>query len=100
MNSDELKERIANIFSDTKYEWQTLDVKVQSRKDYIHVEVSRMYDFVTWNYSHLKKLSELFGTEKIDVDNWSAKGCETCDHGSTYAVTFQVYESKHAADVF
>lgn len=53
--------------------------------------ISQMYDYVDFSFSTLKKLSELFGTDKIDVNNWSLGGCETCDFGSSYKVEFEIY---------
>ena len=49
-----------------------------------------MYGAPTLSFGKLKKLSDLFGTDKIDVDNYGEKGCETCDYGSSYGHTIQV----------
>lgn len=43
-------------------------------------------------------LSELFGTKKIDVDHYSEKGCPTCDHGSDYGHTLQVYNPSRSVE--
>jgi len=40
----------------------------------------------------LLALRELFGTEKINVDDYAQGGCETCDYGSDYGHTFQIYD--------
>lgn len=58
----------------------------------------KMYEAPTLNFSALMKLSELFGTENIDVDNYSRGGCETCDWGSDYGHTIQVREITKNAD--
>jgi hypothetical protein len=41
-------------------------------------------------YLELRALAEYFGTEKVDVDNVSEGGCETCDFGSRYGHEIQV----------
>lgn len=43
-----------------------------------------MYDAPEISFSILKQLSEFFGTDEINVDNFSHGGCETCDWGSEY----------------
>lgn len=42
-------------------------------------------------YLELRALAEYFGTEKVDVDNVSEGGCETCDFGSRYGHDIQIY---------
>lgn len=60
----------------------------------LEISISAMYGSpVEINFFFLKKVSELFETDKIDVDNWSKKGCETCDWGSNYGHTIQIYET-------
>lgn len=48
----------------------------------------------TVTFSILKKLSDFFGTEKIDVNNYteSGGGCESCYYESA-AIKIQVYEA-------
>jgi hypothetical protein len=58
----------------------------------------RMYEAPTLNFSTLKKLSELFGTDNVDVDNYGQGGCETCDYGSDYGHTIQIREITKNAD--
>jgi hypothetical protein len=53
---------------------------------------SSMYESPVINFARLKALSDLFGTEAIDVDDYANAGCETCDWGSDYGHTIQVYE--------
>jgi hypothetical protein len=45
------------------------------------------------NLSRLIKLSLLFGTEEIDVDDYAKEGCETCDYGSDYGHEIQIYSA-------
>ena len=49
-----------------------------------YIKHSAMYSAPTLQFAKLKKLSEIFGTEKIDVDDFGHGGCETCDYGSEY----------------
>lgn len=56
----------------------------------VRIHAARMYSFVDVSFAALKELSELFGTDQIDTDQSSVSGCETCDYGSSYDVTFIV----------
>ncbi len=40
-----------------------------------------MYDRPEISFSILKTLSMMFGTDEIDVDDYSQGGCESCDYG-------------------
>lgn len=51
----------------------------------------RMYSAPELSFKTLKQLSDHFGTEEIDVDNYSQGGCDTCDYGSDYGHTIQIY---------
>lgn len=62
------------------------------------IEYSAMYRSPNLNFSKLLKLSELFGTEKIDVDDYEHEGCDTCDWGSEYGHTIQIYEPTKNVD--
>ena len=46
----------------------------------------------------LIQLTELFGTTKINVDNYAVAGCDTCDYGSDYGHTIQVYAPSKNVD--
>lgn len=58
---------------------------------YYNIKIGKMYSSPVINFSVLKKLSEMFGTEEIDVDDYAYKGCDTCDHGSEYGHEIQIY---------
>jgi len=67
------------------------DVTSTERPDgTITIEASQMYDYVNVTFALMKGLAELFGTDKIDTDQTSSSGCETCDYGSDYCVTFTI----------
>jgi uncharacterized protein (TIGR02996 family) len=60
----------------------------------------KMYDAPGVTFDLLKALSDLFGTTHIDVDDYAEGGCETCDWGSDYGHTIQVYEpTRNAAEL-
>lgn len=61
-------------------------------KDSLEIELSQMYEYleVQINYETLKKVSEFFETENINVDQDFSSGCETCDYGSKYTHTFYI----------
>lgn len=62
------------------------------------IEYGAMYESPNLGLDKLIKLSELFGTTNIDVDDYSISGCETCDWGSDYGHTIQVKEPTRNVD--
>lgn len=68
------------------------ELKIDKISGGIELDFSKMYDAPSLSLAMLKALGEFFGTEKIDVDNYSEGGCETCDHGSAYGHKIQVLE--------
>ena len=54
------------------------------------IKYGAMYGRPELNLPTLMKLVELFGTEKIDVNDYAIGGCETCDYGSDYGHTITV----------
>lgn len=73
--------RSSNDAWNTKYKGQ-----------YIEIEYGAMYERPQLDFAKLVRLSEIFGTQKIDVDDYSNYGCESCDYGSDYGHTIQIYE--------
>lgn len=57
------------------------------------IDFTEMYEAPTLSYKMMKELSELFGTEEIDFDEYSQGGCESCDYGSAYGYRVQVYRA-------
>jgi hypothetical protein len=86
MDLEKLAEDVKAVFTGAE------KVEVRKYNDNIHVEVSRMYEFLPLTFDILMKLSELFGTRDFAVNNWSAGGCETCDYGSKYTHEFSFKE--------
>jgi predicted nucleic-acid-binding Zn-ribbon protein len=66
---------------------------------FYNIKVDQMYEFIGISFSKLLALSKLFGTEKIDVNDYSQSGCETCDYGSSYQHTIQVYDPTSNIDM-
>lgn len=56
------------------------------------LEYGAMYSAPQLSFKKLLALSELFGTDGIDVDDYGSSGCDTCDYGSDYGHTIQIYE--------
>lgn len=56
----------------------------------LSVQISKMYEFVNLNFATLKKISERYGTDKIDVDDYAQSGCDSCDYGSSYTHTISI----------
>lgn len=69
--------------------------------DGFEIDFTKMYESpVDLNYQNIKVISDLFGTEDIDFDNVSEGGCETCDYGSRYGYTIQVYNATKNIPIF
>lgn len=62
------------------------------------IDFGSMYQSPNLNFSTLLKLSDLLGTEDIDVDDYAQGGCETCDYGSDYGHKIQVYNATKRLD--
>lgn len=89
MNTEELKEYLLDLFipgNDIKYSKMSL---TKNQTGY-ELEYGRMYEAPTLNFNTLIRLSEVLGTEDINVDNYSNSGCESCDWGSDYGHKIQI----------
>jgi hypothetical protein len=86
-----LENKIAAIWEDeASSPFTDFEIKIKKVKNHFDVTISQMYEFVPANFTHMKALSELFGTDDINMNNWSYAGCETCDWGSNYSVQFDI----------
>lgn len=65
-------------------------MQLRPMPDGFEIEYGQMYGAPSLSFKELKAVSELFGTDDIDVDNYRQEGCETCDWGSDYGHTIQV----------
>ncbi len=67
-------------------------VKIAAIAGGYEITYGKMYDAPPLNLDTLMRLSDLFGTTSIDVDRYSQGGCDTCDWGSDYGHTIQIYK--------
>jgi len=94
IDTNKLENKILAHFKDEN-SFVELRVKVSynQNSNTAEVTIKREYDFINFDFEFLEKLSRLFQTKKIDVGNrQSYGGCETCDHGSSYEITFHIRE--------
>jgi uncharacterized protein (TIGR02996 family) len=87
-----LERQLRGILSDGK-----LEVRAHARAA-AEIKYGEMYTAPALTFDALSQLSELFGTTQIDVDDYSQGGCETCDWGSDYGHTIQIYDPTRNAD--
>ena len=64
------------------------DAEVQDREDAFDVTVKAMYEYVPLTLDILLKLAKVFGTDKFRQSQYHSGGCDTCNFGSSYEVTF------------
>ena len=83
--NEEITSKIQDILGGT--------VKVDLNKsDRVEVTVSASYEAPTCGFSQMKKIAEFFDVENIDInDSFAYKGCDTCDFGSEYGFTMQIF---------
>ncbi len=82
------------------------NVEASKRGDCYTIDVSQMYERPELyspkgtTLDAIVRLSETFGTDKIDVENGTAaSGCETCDYGSSYGTVLTITNPTKAVDV-
>jgi hypothetical protein len=63
------------------------------------ITAGNMYDAPDMNFTILKAIGEFFGTDEVDVDDYSFGGCESCDYGSDYGHEIQVYNPTKNLDI-
>lgn len=90
MPSDELKQEILDVLLPDRDSYGNRAAKMWQVADGFTIEYGQMYDSPTLGFKELLKISEIFGTTAIDVDDYSISGCESCDHGSDYGHTIQI----------
>lgn len=86
-------EKIGKFWGDIYDKPEHIDVKLVKvgNEKGIDINISRQYSHPKLTFAVLKKISELFDTERIDTyDEWSRSGCDTCDYGSSYGYTIRV----------
>ena len=92
-----LKEEILAILKTGKYysdfhcEVSEFHCEVSEIRDGFQIKYGMQYEAPELNLEKLIQLSVLFGTTKIDVDDYAYSGCESCDWGSDYGHELQIY---------
>lgn len=71
---------------------------ISASGDHVYLKVWNMYSSPEIGFATLLSLSEAFGTTKINVDGFSASGCETCDYGSEYGHEIMISEPTKMAE--
>ncbi len=67
------------------------DLEINKTQDGLLIDFTDEYEAPEISFERLKKLSEFFGTDKVDVvDKIARGGCETCDYGSAYGHQIKV----------
>ena len=92
--------RIEEILADDR-EWSKPYLEYSVRTDgTLVIKWGAMYEAPRLSFGKLKALSELFGTDKIDVDDYANSGCESCDFGSNYGHEVTIEEATKEVDAF
>lgn len=84
-----LADQIKNILVKNSI-YENVYCKINKISEGYEISYGMMYDPPQLGFSQLMELSKLFGTEDINVDNYSVGGCESCDYGSDYGHTIQI----------
>lgn len=64
---------------------------IKDKSNSIELSFGSEYQRPQINLAGLIELADIFGTKEIDLDNYGISGCETCDSGSDYGHTIQIY---------
>lgn len=84
-DTEKLAQNIKDILNlDTGSNYRDAKCRINVIGNEILITYGQMYESPTLNFASLIKLSELFGTQEIDVDDYAHSGCDTCDYGSDY----------------
>lgn len=81
----------AQDYSDDDGEWAVSPISSPTNGAGFEIDMTQEYDRPTASMALLLLLAEHFGTHRIDIDEVSERGCESCDWGSRYGYTVQVY---------
>lgn len=101
MNSksfEQLKELIISYFEEiNKKEYIGLwdfSVEIVNFDNYFNIILSKMYNYVPINFDFLKLMADYCNTDDIsETGKDHYNGCETCDWGSKYSISFTIKNS-------
>ena len=86
-----LDKTIAILTIGKEYHWRKFNkFSFNKTKTGFYIEYGCMYSAPSISFDILLKISELFGTTKINVDDYGYIGCESCDYGSQYGHTIYI----------
>lgn len=90
----ELRQALLNILDGSPNEHDMVDdiyCRINKIDNGFEIEYGAMYSAPAIGFSRLVALSQLFGTEEIDVNNYcNSAGCESCGYWSDYGNTIQI----------
>ena len=91
----DIKEKLFEIFPRGRSSARDYKLEVSKVKTgHYLITYGEMYDAPELSlYDLLTGLSELFGTTKINIDNYGYAGCDTCDYGSEYGHVIHIKEA-------
>jgi hypothetical protein len=81
----EFEEKIYEVVKGDSYEKPSVKVTVPygTQGDCLDIEIAQMYEYVKMGFPTLQTISDILGTEKIDIYSQDSRGgCDTCDYGS------------------
>lgn len=93
------EEQIKALFKEKHEEMSPGDYRDSPDSVFLHFDkqgrireiiVEHMYEPIRLTFDHLAALSKILGTKRIDVDNQSSGGCESCDWDSNYGVNISI----------
>lgn len=80
-----LIERVRCIIKDNQYVTVSICAGADGK---ITLTITKMYEYMGLTFDLMMKISEILGTTEFNVNNYDSGGCETCDYGSNYALSF------------
>ena len=87
--NEEIVKKLHEIFTLENINSPKIEVLRNDTK-LVSVTISQMYEYIQYNLKQLLQMSEFFGTQNINDSRYSSPGCDTCDYGSSYEVTFDI----------
>lgn len=104
MKKSEIEEKIKEFFAEESKTIYTsgLDINIVFLDNTCTISLSQMYEGIYnfCKFKHLQWLSDLLGTEEIDLENGRYRsGCESCDYGSEDYIEIVCYNIKAEDEV-
>lgn len=97
---DEIKAKMAEFFKDKEkypgaYGLCDFEIIVEKNEPgLVEIKFEKMYEAPPFSVELLKFVSDYFGTDIIDRDDFAEGGCESCDYGSSYGFTLVIKAKK------